>query len=368
MQDNDDKQFRNWHRIEQIASIVFIVLIVLGCFVVLKPFVTAIMWAAILCFVTWPLYQRLNKACRGRKTLAAGIMTLIIMLVLVLPFSFAGITFVHDVRHVAQQLNSYRHEGVPAPPAWLPKVPVLGNYLQNYWADLSENTDQAAATLTRLINKFMPIAFRWGIALIDGIFQLLLSVMISFFLYRNGPTVVSYVSDGIKQIAGDYGVRVFVTVGQTIKSVVYGLLGTALAQGIMAGIGFTIVGLPAALLWALVTFFLSLIPFGPLFVWVPAVVWIFVKGEVGFGVFLAIWGIISMSGIDNVIRPLLISKGSSLPFVLTLLGVLGGLAAFGFIGIFLGPTLLAAGYSLIHEFMRRGQETNGTAAAAGPVE
>jgi len=135
-----------------------------------------------------------------------------------------------------------------------------------------------------------------------------------------------------------------------MRGVVYGLLGTAIAQGVLAAIGFWLAGVPAAPLLGLLTFFLSPVPVGPPLVWVPAAFWLFNQGETGWAIFMLIWGTGVVSTIDNILKPLIISQGSDLPFILVLLGVLGGVIAFGFIGVFLGPTLLAIGFALIQDW------------------
>jgi predicted PurR-regulated permease PerM len=152
--------------------------------------------------------------------------------------------------------------------------------------------------------------------------------------------------------------------GSTTKSVVYGIIGTAIAQAAMAAIGFWIAGVPGALLLGFLTFVLSLVPGGPPFVWVPVTIWLLYTDQPGWALFMAIWGFISISGIDNIIRPYLISRESRLPLLLVFLGVIGGVLAFGFIGIFLGPTLLALGFTLLMEWTVGGRKT--AAAAAGP--
>lgn len=342
-----------WPQVEQLAGIVFLVLVGIGCTAVLRPFVTAILWAAILCYATWPLYRGLERLLWNRKNLAAGLMTALIALVLVLPFVVVGITFADNVARLAQQLRSYSSQPVPPIPQWVENFPVFGDRLQAYWQDLRENTDLAAHTLAKWYDKMTPALLRWSISLGQGILQLVLSMLIAFFFYRDGVAVVSRLDKGIARIAGDYAHHLLETVGATVKSVVYGLLVTAVAQGIMAGIGFSIAGVPAAYLWALLTFLLSLFPIGPPLVWVPVTIWLFLKAGTGWGVFMCLWGLIGISGIDNVVRPMVISRHGTLPFALTLLGVMGGLIAFGFIGIFLGPTLLAAGYSIVQEFLRQ---------------
>jgi predicted PurR-regulated permease PerM len=145
--------------------------------------------------------------------------------------------------------------------------------------------------------------------------------------------------------------------GNTVRGVVYGILGTAIVQGVIAGIGFLIAGIPGAMLLGMLTFFLSVVPMGPPLVWIPCTIWLFSQGRTGMGIFMIVWGI-GVSSIDNVVKPWLISQGSAMPFVLIFFGVLGGALAFGFIGVFLGPTLLAVAYRLIEEWSRTSREPN----------
>ena len=136
----------------------------------------------------------------------------------------------------------------------------------------------------------------------------------------------------------------------TVRGVVIGILGTALAQGVIAAIGFWLAGVKAAPLLGFVTFLLSPVPIGPPLIWAPVGIVLIQQGRVGWGIFVLVWGALVVSSIDNIIKPLIISRGSDLPFILVFLGVLGGVVAFGFIGVFLGPVLLALGYSLVTEW------------------
>lgn len=140
----------------------------------------------------------------------------------------------------------------------------------------------------------------------------------------------------------------------TVTGVIYGILGTGLAQGVLATAGFAVAGVPGAVLLGVATFFLSVVPVGPPLVWTGAVIWLFQQGEPGWAIFVAAWGFLVVSTVDNVIMPFIISRGARLPFAVVLLGVLGGLLAFGVIGVFLGPTLLAVGYRLATEWTAAG--------------
>ena len=180
-----------------------------------------------------------------------------------------------------------------------------------------------------------------------------LAVFVCFFFYRDGIALVRFLNMAMDRVIGIHVENILGIINNTVRSVMYGLLGTALAQGIVATVGFVIAGVPAALLLGVVTSLLSLVPVGPPLIWGGVAIWLFYQGTVGWGIFMLLWGFFFVSGVDNVVKPMLISRGSSLPFVLVLFGVMGGVLAFGFVGVFIGPTLLAVGLNLIHEWTDR---------------
>jgi len=179
--------------------------------------------------------------------------------------------------------------------------------------------------------------------------EVALSVFIAFFILRDGAAAADRLTTGVGRIAGDRGRRLLEVAGRTVRGVVYGILGTALVQGGMAGIGFWIAGVPGAALLAVLTFLLSVVPMGPPLVWIPAVIWLFNQGSSGWAMFMLVWGL-GVSSVDNVVKPWLISQGSAMPFILIFFGVIGGALGFGVIGVFLGPTLLAVAYRLLEEW------------------
>jgi len=190
-----------------------------------------------------------------------------------------------------------------------------------------------------------------GFTLGRGVIELALSILIAFFLLRNGVSVSERLIFGIRRIAGSRGEQLLQVAGKTVRGVVYGVLGTALVQTIFAGIGYLIAGLPGVGVLTLLTFGFCIVPaVGAPLVWIPAVIWLFTQGATGRAIFLLVWGI-GVSSVDNFLRPWLISYGSNLPFLLMFFGALGGLIAFGFIGLFIGPTLLAVSYKLVEEWL-----------------
>jgi len=337
-------------RLEANLGLALLALLALGCLIVLRPFLSALLWAVILTFSTWPLYQRLLRGLGGRVTLAASLMTLLVAAVLVVPLAALGLTLADHVASVFEVVRLLLHEGLPTPPDWVATIPLVGPDIQTYWLSLAHDGSAVASTIEPHLGEARNWALRSGASLGSAALELTLSVLACFFFYRDGRDAAAQFASSMKRLAGGRAERLLEVAGSTTKGVVYGIMGTAIVQGAVAAIGFAIAGVPGALLLGFVTFVFSLIPGGPPFVWIPATVWLFYTGAPGWGIFLAIWGFLAISGIDNVLRPYLISRGSRLPFLLVLLGVVGGILGFGFVGIFLGPILLAVGFTLLKEW------------------
>ncbi len=339
-------------RVEQIAQVAAIAVLVIGCLLVLQPFVTALLSAAIVCFSTWPAYKWLERKLGDRRWLAALVMTLSLILIIVLPVALLALTVANSVTPAVDELRKFFAAGLPGPPDWLVSVPVVGDYFDSGWRELAASKPKLTAALEKLALPAQHGLLQLGLILGDGVLQLSLATFIGYFFYRDGEALVAMARAATGRIVGHLMPELFQTVGGTIKGVVYGLLGTAIAQGVVAAIGFMIAGVPAPVLLGTATFFLSLLPIGPPLIWGGAAAWLAYQDQLGWAVFMALYGFFAISGIDNVVKPLLISRGSSLPFVLVFLGVFGGVIAFGFVGIFIGPTLLAVGLALAQRWTR----------------
>lgn len=329
----------------------WIVLLLLlgGTLLVLRPFVSALLWAVVLCFSTWPIYRKLLALLGNRRTLASLIMSLAMILIVLLPFVVIGATLADNVAELTTATRNWITAGVPAPPSWLADLPVVGQRASEYWLSVSADSDKLLHEAQRLIEPLGGGMLKVGLMVGNGLVELALSIFIAFFLFRDGLAVAGRLNSAVERIGGERGAHLLTVAGNTVRGVVYGILGTALAQGLMAGLGFLIAGVPGAGLLALLTFFLSAVPVGPPLVWVPAALWLFQQGSTGWGIFMLVWGV-GVSSIDNVVKPWLISQGSDMPFLLIFFGVLGGAVAFGFIGVFLGPTLLSVAYRLVVEW------------------
>lgn len=350
-------------RTDQIVVLAALALVVIGCFVVLKPFLSALLWAVILTFSSWPAYRVLLGWVGGRRTLAAFLMTLAIALVLLVPSVVIVLTLAGDVKEFASTALAWVRQGPPAPPTWLARVPWVGEELIASWKEYAADSKQLLVAAEQFIDPLTSWLLAIGKALGRGVLELSLSMFLAFFFFRDGAKLGDRALAVARRLAGDRGDHLLREVaGGTIRGVVYGILGTAMAQGLLAWVGFTIAGVPAAVLLGLLTFLISVVPMGPPLIWIPASIWVFQNGSVGMGIFMLLWGALGISSIDNFIRPLIISQGNKMPFVLIFMGVLGGGLAFGLIGIFLGPTLLAVSFRLGEEWLAYRKQAQGGAS------
>ena len=341
-------------RYEHFAQLAAVSILVGGCFLVLRPFLTATLLAAAVCVSTWPLYLRLLRGMKGRQNMAALAMTLSMALVVILPLALVAYNLADNITAFSDGIKRAIEDGPMEPPAWLWSVPLVGEAADEYWHVLATNHEEVVALEKRLLEPTKSFLLAGGIVLGQGVVEMSLAAFVSFFFYRDGIALMKLLNAAMDRVAGIHVENILGIINDTVRSVMYGLLGTALVQGVVATIGFVIAGVPAALLLGVATSLLSLVPVGPPVIWGGVAIWLFYQGTVGWGIFMLLWGLFFISGVDNVVRPMLISRGSSLPFILVLFGVMGGVITFGFVGVFIGPTLLAVGLSLIHEWTARG--------------
>jgi predicted PurR-regulated permease PerM len=304
----------------------------------------------------------------GRGWLAALAMTLLILMVLVAPLALIALSFRDDVPHLLENARELFARGAPGPPDWVAGIPLIGGQLDASWREFaaSESRDQLAEALKRFSQPVRDVLVKTGLIIAEGVLQFTLIAFIGYFFYRNGAALVEGLRNALSRIAGDLTERLLGVVGGTINGVVYGIVGTGLAQAVAALVGFLIAGVPGSVMLASLVFILSIIPAGPPLIWVGATVWLAYYDQPGWAVFMALWGFFVISGIDNIVKPLLISRGAAMPFVLVLLGVFGGVLAFGFVGIFLGPTLLAVGYNLVRRWTESRAAPPPAASSATP--
>ncbi len=324
--------------------------IAVGCVLVLHPFLSAILWAAILAYSTWPVFTWIRVRLRLRRGWAAGVMVLLTTVLIVLPLGLAAPAGAQDVAQLRTSIEAALNAGLPGAPTWVGSIPVLGATIADYW-------NEWAADLSAMVSFFKPyfgmiaeqgLNVLLGIA--GGLLQFLMALVIAFFFWTQGDRLAVHLLRIMHRVAGEHAARLVAVTGATVRGTVYGILGTALVQGLLTSFGLWLSGVPRPLLLGAVAGLLSVLPIGAPVVWIPATLWLLGTGHTGWGIFLGIYGLFFISGSDNVIRPYFIARGAQLPFLLTILGVLGGALAFGLLGIFLGPVLLGVGFTLVAEF------------------
>jgi len=333
-------------------AVLFIGLLLGASLWILRPFLGPTIWATMVVVATWPVMKRLQAWLWGRRALAVTVMTLLLLLLFVVPLVLAIVTIVGNADQLVDwaKLATTWRPGEQAP-QWLRDLPVVGGMADTLWAQLR------ALGLAEIMPKLTPYAgnvTKWFVAEVGSIglviVQFLLTVAIAAVLYSMGEEGADHVRRFAHRLAGDRGAGAVQLAGDAIRGVALGVGVTAVVQSVVAGIGLALAGIPFAGLLTALMFMLCIAQIGPLPVLLPALIWAFYDGHPGWGTFLVVISVV-VTGLDNVLRPLLIRMGADLPLLLIFAGVIGGLFAFGLVGIFVGPVVLAVGYTLLEAWM-----------------
>jgi len=321
--------------------------LIIAVFWVLRPFLAATIWATMIVVATWPLMLWFEARLWRRRYLAVGVMTLLLLLLFVTPLMFAIGTIVKHSTAIVDAAKAVINFRMPAPPDWLPGIPFAGELAQDAWLKLADIRPQD------LISQVMPYAddiAKWSVSQAGSLgvlfVQFLLIVALSALMYAGGETAARAVSRFGGRLAGNYGLTAVTLGGQAIRGVALGVGITAVIQASLGGIGLALAGVPLAGPLTALMLMLCIAQIGPFLVMIPAIAWVFWSGETFDGVVVLVFGTLAMT-IDNFIRPVLIRRGADLPLLLIFAGVIGGLLAFGLIGIFIGPVVLAVAYTLV---------------------
>jgi predicted PurR-regulated permease PerM len=330
-----------------ILSIFFICLLVVSTFWVLRPFLVSLAWGAIVVIATWPLLEKLETKLVKKRRLAVWIMSALLMLIILIPLMLAFLTIAKNAADVTAKVKSLNSVSLPSPPEWLERIPLAGEKISNAWKKFASlNPDERSAIVMPYAKKtlmlFAARAGRTGITVV----HFLLTMIVSIILYAKGENFRKGVLSFARRLAGQQGEDVAVLAGKAVRAVVLGVVITALIQTAIGAVGLFIAGVPAAGLLTAVMLILCLAQVGPILVLVPSVLWLYWSGQPVWGTVLLVLSILA-STIDNFLRPVLIRKGIDLPLLLIFTGVIGGLIAFGVIGLFIGPVILAVAYTLL---------------------
>ena len=327
--------------LRRIILVVLLSALAVGALVVLAPFIVPVAWAAVLAYTTWPLHARIVSWCGGRVGVSAGLMTLLLVFVFVAPLFLIVMLMQVEVKAAYASVIASLHRGPLVVPEVVRSLPFLGEWVQQWVDTVSRDPVASAAMLGQWLEaRGGEVMHLLGGAGRNAV-KFALSLLTVFFLYCHGESLLDQMRRVLHRAIGARVDHYLVAVGATTRAVVFGLVLTALAQGTLAGVGYAVAGVSAPVLLGALTALLALLPFGAPLVWLPIGVWLLLTGEVAAGAGLLAWGALVVSWVDNLIRPIVISNATDIPFLLVIFGVLGGLAAFGLIGLFLGPVLLA---------------------------
>jgi predicted PurR-regulated permease PerM len=320
-----------------------------GCFLILLPFLPAMLWAAILVYCLWPFY---NAFCRFvRPSVAAFIITVLVAAIVLVPLVHLALVAAHEARDSRGWVQGVMQNGLPPAPAFLDRIPLVGGMMSDFWNNSADDLGGAASTLQPFLGSVAHTAIRALFQLTHGLVGIVVALFIAFFFFLAGAQIISRIRLLLVRIMNENRVEHLLgLVAGTVRGVVFGILGTAALQGVLYAVGFEVARAPQALLLASFAGLISIIPAGAVVVYVPLCLFLLAAGHPLHAVLLAVYCFVVVGGADSIVRPWLIARGAALPYGLTLIGVLGGAIAFGALGIFLGPVLLALGLAMAEEF------------------
>ncbi len=332
-----------------------IILLLLG-FHILKYFIVPVVWAAIIAYMTWPLYKRIQRFFgEHRPNLTATIMISIIILVIGVPLTFAVFILQHEGRNLFIELQQQIFSGHLDAPNFVRDLPIVGKEIVRILNEINTNPSNITQNVTLWLQSHMGYG-RFVLSEISkNLVKLCFALLSLYFFYRDGQTILSQVSKALEMVIGPRIHHYLDTISETTRAVVYGVGLTAVAQAILAGLSYFVAGVPNPMVLTLVTFLSALIPFGT-----PAysavALWLFSQGQMVGAIGVMLWGVCIVSTSDNVIRPLVISGATQIPFLLIMFGVLGGIADFGLVGLFIGPVILAVLLAIWREWLHENIE------------
>lgn len=336
----------------------FAVLIMFGliaaCFWIVRPFIPALIWAAMIVVATWSLMLRAQARLWQKRALAVTVMTCALLLAFVIPFILAIGTVVDNADEIASWVRSISKAQLPALPQWVQTLPYAGPKISAAYADLALN---GPGELTSKVEPYARRMLSWFVLEVGGFgmlaLQFLLTVVVAAILYAHGESAVAGLRHFFRRLAGARGEEVVELAGQAIRGVALGVVVTALVQSVLGGIGLAIAGMPFVGVLTAIMFILAVAQVGAAPIIFAAAGWMYWQGETGWAIGLAIWAMF-VGSMDNVLRPFLITRGGNLPLLLVFAGVIGGLVAFGLVGIFVGPLVLAVSYRLLEAWVNEG--------------
>jgi predicted PurR-regulated permease PerM len=330
-----------------LLGVIFIVVLIGSSFWILRPFLGATVWAATIVIATWPLMIAVQKRLWHKRPLAVAVMTVVLLCVLVVPLSFAVGTIISSADQIAGWAKLLAAFKVPSPPEWVSNLPFIGGNAVAVWEKVAAVGIEGIAAK---VGPYAGVTIKWFVAQAGSfgrlLVEFLLTAILAAIMYGNGEEAADRVLRFGRRLAGPRGENAVRLAGQAVRGVALGIVVTAFAQSVLGGVGLLIAGVPYAGILTAVMFMCAIAQIGVLPVLGLATLWLFWSGDSGKGMFLLVCTLV-VGTMDNFLRPILIKKGADLPLLLIFTGVVGGLIAFGLIGLFVGPVVLAVAHKLL---------------------
>jgi predicted PurR-regulated permease PerM len=336
---------------ERAIGLSLIASLVAACVWVTLPLLVPLLWALVLTVAVWPVYAWLCRRLHGHRKTAATLTSLLIFLAAALPTGLLIASLADNARALGGIFQRLTGHGPPQPPAFLVTLPIIGTLIEAAWREATVNVgvvvEQVQPYIGRATGWLLVRGADFGLAVI----QFLSAILLSGVLFVTGEAAASVMRRFVARIGSAREVALLNLAGLTIRGVAIGVIGTAFAQSLLAGMGLFIAGAPGKVLLSFIVFLVAVLQLPTALILLPVGGWLIWDGSTWQGIFLAVWSMTLVNTVDNLVRPYLISQGAKLPFLLTMLGAIGGLLAWGFLGLFLGPTLLGVAYTLFHNWL-----------------
>ena len=356
---------RQGYDLTRITLIVLIIGVLLaGSLWTLLPFLGALIWAATIVVATWPLMLKVQRLVGGRRLMATAVMTGVMLAIFIVPFWLAIGVLLDGAAEGVELAKTFFAHGLPPPPEWIERLPWIGERIVTRWRELAAGGSDA---IIEIVRPHARSAATWAFSITGGlgvmVLHFVLTIIIAAILYSHGEMAAKGVLAFAHRIGQGEGERAVRLAGQAVRGVALGVIVTALIQSLLAGLGLWVSGVPRAGLLLAIMFVLGVAQLGPIPVLLPAVIWLYWSGSVGWAIALLVWTVL-VGAMDNVLRPVLIRRGVDLPLLLIIPGVIGGLIGFGVVGLFIGPVLLAVTYTLLESWVRNKPTPDGGARHA----
>lgn len=339
--------------IDSIVTIGSISVIGIWCFILLRPFIILILWATILAVAFYPLFEWLKNRLGGRKNLAATLIALMSIVIILGPVALMVKTLIENINNLANSVITKQFV-LPPPPENLDKLPFIGDYINNIWQLASVNIIDALEILEpqlkELATYLLPITANTGLGFITFLF----AIIISAFLMINAKALNRKLIRFICRITPNRGQEFISLASSTLRNIIRGVMGIAIIQTSIVGIGLIIAGIPSAGLLTFLCLVLTIIQLGPGLVVFPTIIFAWIQMNTWSALIFSIW-MFSSTLVDNLLKPILMARGLSIPMIVIIIGVFGGTIVHGIIGLFIGPVVLSLGYELVSMWTKENQ-------------